>query len=214
MKVSLSNFLRWGGRREAQEQKSEPNGPFWGRKERRRAARRVLAGSGWICWVDADGEVQRAAAAFADISEDGSGVGAVVRRRTPLGPGCWAMGDDGAAYPLVVRRCDPCDEGFRLGAVLKVEARVCDGWGSARLKWLGSDETLAVCPASIRNADEGVIEVNAAQDPPSDTLLLLEGAEFACLCVLRKSTPYGDRRLLEVEPVFDAAPAGRAEAAA
>jgi len=158
--------------------------------------------------------VQRAAAAFADISEDGNGVGAVVRRRTPLWPSCWAIGEDGAAYPLVVRRCDPCDEGFRVGAGLNVEAKVSEGWGSVRLEWLESDETVAVCPASIRNADEGVIEVNAAQDPPSDTLLLLEGAEFACLRVLRKSTPYGDRRLLEVEPVFDAAPVGRSEAAA
>ncbi len=213
MKVSLSNFLRWGGRRESQDE-SEPNGAFWGRKDRRRAPRRVLGGVGWIFWVDESGETQRVAAAFADVSEDAGGMGAVVRRQTPLGPTCWAVGEDGAAYPIIVRHCEPCDEGFRVGASLNPTPQLGDGWGSAKLKWMKADETLTVCPSSIRNADEGVIEVNAAQDPPSDTLLLLEGAEFACLCVLRKSTPYGDRRLLEVEPVLDAAPVGRSEAAA
>ncbi len=213
MKVSLSNFLRWGGRRDSQEG-PESNGAFWGRKDRRRAPRRVLSGKGWLYWLDEDYEPQRVAAVFADISEDAGGVGAVIRKAVPLGPSCWAMGEDGAAYPIIVKHCDACEEGFRAGAVLNPEPKARGGWGSAKLKWMDADEALVVCPASIRNADEGMIEVNAAKNPPDDSLLLLEGGEFACLCVLRKSTPYGDRRLLEVEPVADAAPAARAEAAA
>lgn len=213
MKVSLSNFLRWGGRKESQED-AEANGPFWGRKDRRRAARRVLAGTGWLCWVDESGDTRREVAAFSDVSEDGSGVGAILTHPVPTGPNCWAVGDDGVAYPLVVRRCDPCEEGYRLGARLDVEAKPGHGWGTAKLKWLDDDETLALSPASIRNADEGLVEVNAAQNPPEGRLLLLEGAEFACLCLLRKSTAYGDRRLLEVQPMFDAAPAARHKAVA
>ncbi len=138
----------------------------------------------------------------------------MLRRPAPVGPRCWAIGEDGVAYPLVVRHCEPCDEGFRLGARINPEARVNDGWGSARLKWMDAEEMLTVSPASIRNADDGLIQVNAALNPPSNTLLLLEGRELACLCSLRTSSAYGERRLLEVEPVLEAAPAARKEAAA
>lgn len=213
MKVSLSNFLRWGGRKDANDE-AEPNGAFWGRKDRRRAPRRVLAGTGSLCWIDDSGQARRETAAFSDVSEDGSGMGAVLRKEAPVGPHYWAIADDGAAFPIVVRHCVPCEEGFRLGARLNPEPRSIDGWGTAKLKWLDGEESLAIAPASIRNADDGRIEVNSAENPPENELLLLEGAEFACLCLLSKSAAYGDRWLLEVEPVFDAAPAARAEPAA
>lgn len=152
-------------------------------------------------------------AAFTDISEDGGGIGAVLRTEAPLGGGCWAIGSEGAAHPIVIRRCVPCDEGYRIGALLNPEPQVAAGWGNSKLKWVGEEETLSVSPASIRNAEEGVIEVNSVRQPPSDRVLLLEGGEFACLCILRKSTAYGDRHLLEVEPIADAAPTTDAQAA-
>ena len=211
--MKLSNFLRWGGRKETRPT-AEATSPFWGRKDRRRAARRVLTGSGWVLWADEAGEPQREPARYLDAADNGLGMGALVSRPTPTGPHCWAISEDGSIHPCVVRHCEPCEEGFRIGARLDPELRQADGWGAARLKWLTADEVLVASPASIRNADDGLIEVNAAVKPPDQGLLLLEGREFACLCALRKSAPYGDRHLLEVEPIAEAAPVARNEEAA
>ncbi|MBI1354174.1 MAG: hypothetical protein GC160_07495 [Acidobacteria bacterium] len=214
--MKLSNFLRWGGRKETRPE-SESSSPFWGRKDRRRAGRRVLAGEGWLLWLDESGELQRERAQYVDSSEQAEnalGLGAIVRRPTPIGPHCWTLSDDGPSYPCVVKHCEPCDEGFRVGGRLDPEVQEVEGWGAARVKWLTPEETLMACPSSIRNATEGLIEVNVALKPPSDVLLLLEGKDYACLCALRKVAPYGDRYLLEVEPVGEATPVTREEEAA
>jgi hypothetical protein len=88
-----------------------------------------------------------------------------------------------------------------------------EGWGGVQLRRIGDDGVMRVASASLRNGDEGVLQVNCAQAAPVGELLLITGPEVSCLCLVNKCDPYGKRFLLEVETVADATKQPRANAA-
>ncbi len=148
-----------------------------------------------------------------DAGEGGSGIGFTLSDQIPVGTAAWITTSEGETFGGIVRHSDAKDGGYRTGARLDLESKVVEGWGGVQLRWIGEEELMHVASASLRNGNEGMLEVNCAEAAPIGVLLLITGPEVSCLCFVKACEPYGKRFLLEVETAADATKQPRANAA-
>lgn len=197
MKMSFSHLLRWGTRAEEKDQLAAD--------ERRKEERLRISGKTVVYWTES-GKIRRSSGRLVDAGEEGSGLGAILKRPASVGSPAWFVTEDGQALGSIVRHCSETEDGHHVGAQLGLRTSEVDGWGGAALRWIDSAETMRVSPASLRNAGEGRIEVNCAEELPVGILALAAGKEVTCLCVSRKCVPFNGRFLLEIETVGLAVP--------
>ena len=199
MRMKISSFLGWGGRRENSDER---------RKEPRYAAEGPLK----AYWC-VEGGFTSARGQLHDAGEGGSGIGFMLANQIPVGAAAWITTSEGETFGGIVRHSDAKDGAYRTGAKLDLQSKVVEGWGGVQLRWIGDDGLMHVASASLRNGDEGMLQVNCAEAAPVGVLLLITGPEVSCLCLVKKCEPYGKRFLLEVETVADATKQPRANAA-
>jgi len=199
MRMKISSFLGWGGKRENAE-------------ERRKEPRYAAEGPMKAYWR-VDGGFTSARGQLHDAGEGGSGIGFMLSQEIPVGTAAWITTSEGETFGGIVRHSDAKDGGYRTGAKLDLESQVVEGWGGVQLRWIDDEGRMHVASASLRNGDEGMLEVNCAEAAPVGVLLVITGPEVSCLCFVKKCGPYGKRFLLEVEAVADAPKQPRANAA-
>lgn len=200
MRMNISSFLGgWGAKREA------PG-------ERRKDPRYAAEGPIKVYWC-VEGGFTSARGQLHDAGEGGSGVGFVLSSPIPVGSGAWITTSEGETFGCIVRHSDSRDGSYRTGAKLDLKSQVVDGWGGVQLQRIGEDGLMHIASASLRNGDEGMLQVNCADAQPVGALLLIAGPEVSCLCLVNRCEPYGKRFLLEVETVADATRQPRANAA-
>jgi hypothetical protein len=197
--MKISSFLGWGGKRE------NPD-------ERRKEPRYAAEGPMKAYWR-VDNEFKSARGHLHDAGEGGSGIGFTLSQAIPVGTAAWITTSEGETFGGIVRHANAKNGAYRIGAKLDLQSKVVEGWGGVQLRWIGDGEMMHVASASLRNGDEGMLEVNCAEAAPVDVLLLITGPEVSCLCFVKKCQPYGKRFLLEVETIADATKQPRANAA-
>jgi len=199
MRMKISSFLSWGAKRENQ-------------VERRKEPRYATEGPMTAYWRLDDG-FTLARGRLNDAAESGSGIGSTLSEPIPVRSVAWITTNEGETFGGIVRHADAKDGDYRIGAKLDLQSKVVDGWGGVQLRWIDDEELMYVASASLRNGDEGMLEVNCAEATPVGVLLLITGPEMSCLCFVKKCQPYGKRFLLEVETVADATKQPQANAA-
>ncbi len=200
MRMNISSFLGgWGAKREAS-------------GERRKDPRYAAEGPMKAYWC-VEGGFTSARGQLHDAGEGGSGVGFMLSSQIPVGAGAWITTSDGETFGCIIRHSDAKAGCYRIGAKLDLRSQVIEGWGGVQLHRIGEDGLMHIASASLRNGDEGMLQVNCAEAQPVGALLLVAGAEVSCLCLVNKCEPYGKRYLLEVETVADASVQPRANAA-
>src|SRR5690606_24477806 len=148
-----------------------------------------------------------------DAGEGGSGIGFTLTKQIPVGTAAWVTTSEGETFGGIVRHSDGTDGVFRIGAKLDLKSQVIEGWGGVQLRRIGDEGVMHVASASLRNSDEGMLQVNCADAAPVGALLLITGALVSCLCLVKTCEPYGRRFLLEVETIADATQQTRSNAA-
>jgi hypothetical protein len=199
MKMTISSFLGWGTKRENPE-------------ERRKEARYAAEGPVKAYWRT-DGGFTSARGQLRDAGEGGSGIGLTMSQQIPVGTAAWITTSEGETFGGIVRHSDAKDGAYRTGVRLDLQSKVAEGWGGVQLRWIGDDQLMHVASASLRNSDEGMLQVNCAKAAPVGAILLITGPEVSCLCLVKQCEPYGKRFLLEVETAADATKQPRANAA-
>lgn len=200
MRMKISSFLGgWGGKRENPE-------------ERRKEPRYSAEGPVKVYWC-ADGGFTWARGQLHDAGEGGSGIGIVLSEQIPEGTAAWITTSEGETFGGIVRHSNAEGGADRIGLRLDLQSQVVEGWGGVQLRRIGDEGRMHVASASLRNGDEGMLQVNCAEAAPTGVLLLITGPEVSCLCFVKKCEPYGKRFLLEVETVADATKQPRANAA-
>jgi hypothetical protein len=198
--MKISSFLvGWGAKRENSD-------------ERRKEPRYSAEGPMKAYWSAAGG-ITSARGQLHDAGEGGSGVGFVLPEQIPVGTAAWITTSEGETFGGIVRHADAKDGAYRTGLKLDLKSQVVEGWGGVQLRRIGDEGVMYVASASLRNGDEGMLQVNCAEAAPTGGLLLITGPEVSCLCLVKKCEPYGNRFLLEVETVADATKQPRANAA-
>jgi hypothetical protein len=192
MKMTISSLLGWGGKRKADD-------------ERRKRARVVLDGPLRAYWC-VDGQLDTLSGTLRDAAEDGSGIGFSLRRQIPIGTVAWLNTKDGHTFGGVVRHANEKEGEFRTGIQLDLQPKGLSGWGGVQTSWVDADGNMNAAPASLRNSEEGRLQVNAVGEAAEGSLLLITGTEVSCLCLVNGCQPYGKRFLLDVETVADATP--------
>lgn len=190
MKMTISNLLGWGGKRKKED-------------ERRKGHRVIADGPMWVYWCVEGGFVS-ARGTLRDAAEDGSGIGFALRKQLPIGTVAWLTTHDGQTFGGVVRHADEKAGEYQTGVRLDLKSNAVDGWGGVQLRWIDVSDKMNVAWASLRNGDEGSLQVNSAAEVSVGSLLLITGPEVSCLCFVNKCQPYGKRFLLEVATVADA----------
>ena len=199
MRLKISSFLGWAGKRE--------NGD-----ERRKEPRYAAEGPMKVYWRLDDGFTS-ARGRLHDAGEGGSGLGFTLSEPIPVGTAAWITTNEDETFGGIVRHADALDGAYRIGAKLDLQSKIVEGWGGVQLRWISDEQLMHVASASLRNGDEAMLEVNCAEAAPVGVLLLITGSEVSCLCFVRECRPYGKRFLLEVETVADATEQPRADAA-
>lgn len=200
MKMNISSFLGgWGVKRET------PG-------ERRKDPRYAADGQVKAYWC-VEGGFASARGRLHDAGEGGSGIGFMLSCQIPVGAAAWITTSEGETFGCIVRHCDSKDGAYRTGANLNLKPQVIEGWGGVQLRRIGEDGLMHIASASLRNGDEGMLQVNCAEAQPVGVLLLIAGPHVSCLCLVNKCEAYGKRFLLEVETVADATMHPRANAA-
>jgi len=190
MKMTISNLLGWGGKRKKED-------------ERRKGHRVIADGPMRVYWCVEGGFVS-ARGTLRDAAEDGSGIGFALRKQLPIGTVAWLTTHDGQTFGGVVRHADEKAGEHQTGIQLDLESNAVGGWGGVQLSWIDGNNKMNVAAASLRNGDEGSLQVNSAGEVSVGSLLLITGPEVSCLCFVNKCQPYGKRFLLEVATVADA----------
>lgn len=190
MKMTISNLLGWGGKRKKDD-------------ERRKWQRIVAEGPMRVYWC-IEGGFLSARGTLRDAAEDGSGIGFDLRKQLPVGTIAWLTTQDGQTFGGVVRHADEKAGEYQTGMQLDLEPNAVGGWGGVQLHWIDRNNKMNVASASLRNGDEGSLQVNSAVEASVGSLLLITGPEVSCLCFVNKCQPYGKRFLLEVETAADA----------
>ena len=199
MRMKISSFLGWGGKRENSD-------------ERRKEPRYAAEGPMKAYWC-VEGGFTSARGRLHDAGEGGSGIGFTLSNQIPVGTAAWITTSEGETFGGIVRHSDGQDGTYRTGTKLDLQSKVVEGWGGVQLRWICGDGLMHVASASLRNGDEGELQVNCAEAAPAGVLLLITGPEVSCLCLVKQCKPYGKRFLLEVETVADATRQPRANAA-
>jgi hypothetical protein len=199
MRMKISSFLGWGAKRENQ-------------VEHRKEPRYATEGPMKAYWR-LDGGFTSARGQLNDAAESGSGIGFTLSEPIPVGTAAWIATNEGQTVGGIVRHADAKDGVYLIGAKLDLQSTVIEGWGGVQLRWIGDEDLMYVASASLRNGDEGMLEVNCAEATPVGVLLLITGPEMSCLCFVKTCQPYGKRFLLEVETVADATKQPQANAA-
>lgn len=199
MRMKISSLLGgWGTKRAPDERRKEP---------------RYSAEGPMKAYWQVDGGFTSARGQLRDAGEGGSGIGFTISEQIPVGTATWITTGEGETFGGIVRHSDVKDGAYRTGARLDLQSKVVEGWGGVQLRWIGEDGLMHVASASLRNGDEGTLQVNCAEASPVGVLLLITGPEYSCLCFVQKCEPYGKRFLLEVETIADATKQPRANAA-
>ncbi len=141
---------------------------------------------------------------YVDESEGGAGALVDTAKEIPLGVPVWFVTLAGVFRQGFVRNCSAQEKGFRVGVSYAENERTGGGWGAVQLRWLAPPDAFNAAPASIRNADDGAVEVNSGAPVPLGGLVMLAGAEYSCLAVSRSCEAYGDRHLLELKVISPA----------
>ena len=199
MRRKISSFLGWGGKRENSD-------------ERRKEPRYAADGPMKAYWL-LDGGLTSARGQLHDAGEGGSGIGFTLPETIPVGTAAWITTSEGETFGGIIRHAAARNGSYRIGAKLDLQSKVVEGWGGVQLRWIGDEGLMHVASASLRNGDEGMLEVNCAEAAPVGVLLLITGPEVSCLCCVKKCEPYGKRFLLVVEAIADATKQPRANAA-
>ncbi len=190
MKMTISNLFGWGGNRKKDD-------------ERRKGHRVVADGPMRVYWC-VEGGFLSARRTLRDAAEDGSGIGFALRKQLPVGTVAWLTARDGQTFGGVVRHADEKAGEYQTGIQLDLESNAVGGWGGVQLSWIDRSNKMNVASASLRNGDEGSLQVNSAGEVSVGSLLLITGPEVSCLCFVNKCQPYGKRFLLEVATAADA----------
>ena len=190
MKMTISNLFGWGGKRKKDD-------------ERRKGPRVVADGPMRVYWC-VEGGFLSARGTLRDAAEDGSGIGFALGKHLPIGTVAWLTTQDGQTFGGVVRHANEKAGEYQTGIQLDLESNAVGGWGGVQLHWIDRNNKMNVASASLRNGDEGSLQVNSAAEPSVGSLLLITGPEVSCLCSVNKCKPYGKRFLLEVATVADA----------
>jgi hypothetical protein len=190
MKMTISRFLGWGGKRKADD-------------ERRQRPRVIVDEPVRVYWTTGD-TYASAAGTLRDVAEDGAGIGFSLRKQLPIGTVAWLTTLDGRTFGGIVRHSDEKAGEFRSGVQLDVRPTAIDGWGGVQTRWIAADGKANVATASLRNSDEGGLQVNATAEAPVGSLLMISGPQVSCLCFVNDSQPYGKRFLLDVTTAADA----------
>lgn len=199
MRMKISSFLGGWGKRETAGER---------RKDRRSAAEGPMK----AYWC-AEGKLVSARGKLQDAGEGGSGLGFTLSSQIPEGAAAWITTHEGETFACIVRHTDAKNGVYRAGGKLDLKSQVIEGWGGVQLRWVGKDGLMHLASASLRNGEEGMLEVNCAEAAPVGVLLLIAGPAVSCLCLVNKCEPYGKRFLLEVETVADATRQPQATAA-
>lgn len=208
--MKLAKFLSWGSKKapEPSEQPAESTSAQQAEpsvsEERRRSPRRPAEDEGHFYWIAEDGEPTTVKGRYIDESDGGAGSLVDSAKEIPLDASVWFITSAGVFRSGFVRNCGPRENGFRVGFSYAETARTGGGWGAVRLRWLAPPDASNAAPASIRNADEGVVEVNSGAPVPLAELVMLDGCEYSCLAVSRRCEAYGDRHLLELQVISPA----------
>ncbi|MDA0205243.1 MAG: hypothetical protein O3A53_02315 [Acidobacteria bacterium] len=199
MRMKISSFLGWGGKRENAD-------------ERRKEPRYAAEGPMKVYWR-VDGGFTSARGQLHDAGEGGSGLGFTLSEPILVGTAAWITTSEGETFGGIVRHADARDGVYLIGAKLDLQSKIVEGWGGVQLRWISDEQLMHVASASLRNGAEAMLEVNCAEAAPVGVLLLITGPEVSCLCFVKECRPYGKIFLLEVEAVADATEQPRANAA-
>lgn len=199
MKMTISNLFGWGGKRKADD-------------ERRKRARVEVDGPLRAYWC-VDGVPRTSGGTLRDVAEDATGIGFSLRKQLPVGTVAWLNSHDGHTFGGIVRHADEKAGEYRTGIQLDAQPNELPGWGGVHIRWVDAAGRMNVAPASLRNSDDGRLQVNSVGEAAEGTLIMIGGAEVSCLCLVNGCQPYGKRFLLEVETVADATPQPSKQAA-
>ncbi len=172
--------------------------------ERRKERRNPATGSVAVFWT-ADGKLVRARGELVDAGQNGSGIGAVIRKQPAIDAPAWILTADGQALGAVTRHTAPAGNSqYRIGANLDLESVEGHGWGGVKLRWIDDENRMRISPSSLRNASEGMIEASCVESLPVGCLAYVDGRDVGCLAIVRTCETYGERRLLKLETLTDA----------
>jgi hypothetical protein len=142
-----------------------------------------------------------------NASEGGMAVN--LRRPLPAGARVWILLDDGTDGRGEVGYCHPAPRGYQAGLRFIAEERDPEFEFERPpnlLEWIGECGRLLGCPAVIRNATEGEIEVIVPRVVPCPAIVLLSGSQVRCLCSTRDCRPEGDSYRIQMVVMSDALP--------
>lgn len=211
--MSLSKLLRWG-KKDAAPDAGAPTHPRkdMGRAEqaqpapggeRRRSIRWPKTGAAKMSWIDGDGSLKTVTAWLKNSGEGGMGV--LTRKPVGIGRTVWVMTQDGEDWQGLIRYCNDTEEGFHVGFErIKVAASKSDpNTLGTHLKWLEKPGKIALTPVSVRNAQDGRLEVVAPKAVPAPMVAMLAAKEVRCLASALACHKRGNRFLVEMEVLTD-----------
>jgi hypothetical protein len=197
MRLSFASLLRW---------KSGTTAPAAPAHPKRKHPRLPFSGQATLCWVE-DGHPRELRASLVNASE--SGMAVTSRRPLPVGARVWILLQDGTDGRAQVCYSNPLQKAHQIGLkFIAEERRTRHAAPNAQsvLEWIDASNRLAGTLASVRNADEGELDVLVPEVVPCPAIVMLSAHEVRCLCCTKDWRPEGDSYLFRMEVVSEAFP--------
>lgn len=197
MRLSFASLLRW---KTASAVPAEPTHP------KRQHPRLPFSGQATLCWTE-DGRARELRASLVNASEGGMAV--ISRRPLPVGAHVWILLQDGTDGRAEVCYSRPREKGYQTGLKFIAEERGSrhqQGNAHSVLEWIDASKRLAGSLVSVRNAEEGELEVTVPKVVPCPAIVMLSAREVRCLCCTRDWRPDGDSYRFRIEVVSLAFP--------
>jgi hypothetical protein len=173
---------------------------------KRQHTRVPFSGPASLFWIAPDGLPKKARGHLVNASEGGMAV--TLKRPLAVGTRVWILLEDGADGRGEIGYCDRVQQGYQIGLRFIAEERAPelgpDG-GENLVEWIGECGRLLGCPASIRNASEGEIEVVVRRVVPCPAIVLLSG-QLRCLCCTRDCRVDGGSYCFQAQVLSEAFP--------
>jgi hypothetical protein len=205
---SLSNLLRWGGKKAPAPEVPKKDMGRAGESlplpidERRRNIRWPKDGSARMSWIADDGS-WKTITVWLKNSGDG-GVGLITRKPVEVNREVWVITSQGEDWQGLIRYCTLSDQGYQVGFErIKAKAAKSEPNGGTKLKWLDKSGKVVLQPVMVRNAGDGRIEAVASKAVPAPSIVLVSGKEVRCLASASACHKRGSRFLVEMEVLSD-----------
>jgi hypothetical protein len=197
MRLSFSRLLGWKSGRDNSAQPAHP---------KRKHTRLPFSGRATLCWTE-DGRPHELRAALVNASEGGMAV--ATRKALPAGAQVWILLQDGTDGRAEVRYSNPAAKGYQTGLKFIAEERPSRRAGKSAqsvMEWIDASNRLVGSLVSVRNADEGELEVIVPEVVPCPAIVMLSANEVRCLCYTKDWRPDGNSYRFRIEVVSEAFP--------